>query len=128
MNRQEVKGDHIPTPAFLLPLKRGFFDPYPQYGNGPIEPPPGVDVWVNPGFSRKLEAWENARRWQREGHYVVCYMPVESSTELGFRVAKAEQNGEAHRVTFHKRPYEGCRDIELIILEPTSTTDRAGEE
>lgn len=80
--------DHIPTPKFLEPLKEGFFDPYPLNGNGPIEPPKGAKVWVNPGFSAKLEAWENAKRWAREGHYVVCYLPVESSTKLGFMIEK----------------------------------------
>lgn len=116
-----MSDDHIPTPDFLMPLREGFFDPYPLEGDGPIEPPKGAKVWVNPGFSKKLNAWENARRWQSEGHYVLCYLPVESSTELGFRIAKAEQNGEAERITFHKRPYEGCRDIEIIILPPKPT-------
>ena len=108
--------DHIPTPDFLLPLKEGFFDPYSLNGDGPIEPPPGAKVWVNPGFSRKEKAWENARRWQKEGHYVICYLPIESSTKLGFEIAKAS----VPRLTFDSRPYAGCRDIELIILEPNS--------
>ena len=111
-----MKGDHIPTPSFLLPLKEGFFDPYPLNCDGPIEPPKGAKVWVNPGFSQKMEAWENAQRWAKEGHYVICYLPVESSTRLGFSIAKASPP----RLTFDSRPYAGCRDIEIIILEAAS--------
>lgn len=103
-----MKGDSIPTPDFLMPLREGFFDPYPLDGEGPIEPPKNAKVWVNPGFSRKRAAWENAKRWAKEGRYVLCYLPVEGSTD---------QNGEAERLTPHRRPYEGCRDIELIILD-----------
>lgn len=83
-----MSNDHIPTPEFLRPLFEDFFDPYPLHGEGPIEPPSGAKVLVNPGFSRKQEAWENAQRWAKEGHYVVCYLPVESSTKLGFDIAK----------------------------------------
>jgi hypothetical protein len=118
-------GDSIPTPGFLLPLKEGFFDPYPLNGDGPIEPPPGVKVWVNPGFSRKQEAWENAQKWSKPNHngdcpphYVLCYLPVESSTRLGFDIAKKSPP----RLTFDSRPYAGCRDIELIILEAGTAT------
>ena len=122
-----MSNDHIPLPEFLKPLVEGFNDPYPLHSDF-VEPGPLIaGVIVNPGFSKKLEAWENARRWQTEGHYVVCYLPVESSTELGFRIAKAEQNGEAVRMTFHKRPYKGCRDIELIILPPKEKPQRTEE-
>ena len=109
----KTRRDHIPTPDFLMPIREGFFDPYPLNGKGPIEPPEGAKVWVNPGFSRKMEAWENAQRWAKEGHYVVCYLPVESSTKLGFAIEKSG----APRLTFNSRPYSGCRDIEMIILE-----------
>ena len=107
-----VGGDSIPTPAWLSPLFDGWHDPYPLNGNGPVAPPPGAKIWVNPGFSRKEEAIENAIRWHRAGHVVVCYLPIESSTQYAKRLI---QYG-VRRLYFERRPYEGCRGIEIIIL------------
>ncbi len=107
-----MRGDSIPTPEWLAPLIDGWFDPYPLDGNGPIEPPAGAKVWVNPGFSRKEQAIENAIRWHREGHAVVCYLPIESSTQYARRLI---QYG-VRRLYFERRPYEGCRGIEIVIL------------
>ena len=119
-----MKGDSIPTPTWLRPLIEGFFDPYPLNGEGPIEPPPGAKVWVNPGFSRKAQAVENAIRWHQEGHYVVCYLPIETSTQIGKRLI---QYG-VRRLYFERRPYEGCRGIEILILTgDTNYTPRSGE-
>jgi len=110
--RGHVRGDSIPTPAWLQPLIEGWFDPYPLDGTGPIEPPAGAKVWVNPGFSRKEAAIENAIRWHGGGHPVICYLPIESSTQYAKRLI---QYG-VRRLYFERRPYEGCRGIEILIL------------
>ena len=107
-----MNGDSIPTPSWLQPMIEGFFDPYPLNGEGPIEPPSGSKVWINPGFSRKARAIENAIRWHQAGHYVVCYLPIETSTQIAKRLL---QYG-VRRLYFERRPYEGCRGIELLIL------------
>jgi hypothetical protein len=107
-----MKGDSIPTPNWLHPLIAHLWDPYPLNEKGPIEPPDGYDVWVNPGFSNKEEAIENAIRWHKQGRYVVCYMPIETST----RYAKRLLQYGVRRLYFERRPYEGCRGIELLIL------------
>ena len=107
-----MSNDSIPTPAWLKPLIEGWFDPYPLGGVGPIEPPPGAKVWVNPGFSRKMAAIECAIRWHQEGHVVVCYLPIETSTQYAKRLI---QYG-VRRLFFERRPYEGCRGIEILIL------------
>ena len=104
--------DSIPTPDWLKPLFAGWHDPYPLGGTGPIEPRGITNVWVNPGFSRKAEAIENAIRWHRDGHVVVCYLPMESST----RYAKRLIQYGCRRLYFERRPYEGCRGIEIVIL------------
>lgn len=105
-------GDSIPTPEWLRPLIEGWFDPYPLDGQGPIEPPHGARVWVNPGFSRKAEAIENAIRWHEAGHAVVCYLPIETSTQYAKRLL---QYG-VRRLYFERRPYADCRGIEILIL------------
>jgi len=107
-----VRGDSIPTPEWLCPLIEGWWDPYPLDGPGPHEPPLGAKVWVNPGFSRKTEAIEQAIRWHREGHVVVCYLPIETSTQA----AKLLLQYGVRRLYFERRPYEGCRGIEIVIL------------
>ena len=104
--------DSIPTPDWLKPFIEGWHDPYPLGGEGPIEPPPGAKVWVNPGFSRKTEAIENAIRWHESGHVVVCYLPIETSTQYAKRLI---QYG-VRRLYFDRRPYSGCRGIEILIL------------
>lgn len=107
--------DSIPTPDWLRPLSENglWWDPYPLNGSF-SEPPkdPLVKLWVNPGFSRKEEAIENAIRWHREGHFVVCYLPIETSTQTAKRLI---QYG-CRRLYFERRPYEGCRGIEIVIL------------
>jgi hypothetical protein len=110
-------GDSIPTPDWLKPILRDLFDPYPLDGDGPIEPPDGVRVWVNPGFSRKEAAIENAIRWHQEGRTVVCYLSVETSTKAAKRLI---QYG-VRRLYFERRPYEGCRGIEILILTGEET-------
>ena len=115
-----MKGDSIPTPTWLEPLITGWWDPYPLNETGPLEPPPGRNVWVNPGFSRKAEAIENAIRWHREGHAVVCYLPIETSTLYAKRLI---QYG-VRRLYFERRPYEGCRGIEIVILTGEKEGDR----
>lgn len=105
-------GDSIPTPSWLNWMRDGAFDPYPLHGDGPIEPPPGARVWVNAGFSRKAEAVEHAIRWHGEGHVVVLYLPIETSTQLARRLI---QYG-CRRLYFDRSPYEGCRGIEIIVL------------
>ena len=107
-----MNNDSIPTPHWLLPFIEGWHDPYPLGGEGPIEPPPGAKVWVNPGFSRKEEAIENAIRWHQEGRVVACYLPIETST----RAAKKLIQYGVRRLYFERRPYEGCRGIEILIL------------
>lgn len=109
-------GDSIPTPEWLRPLIADFFDPYPLDGVGPLEPPVGARIWVNPGFSRKAEAVECAIRWHQAGHFVVCYLPVESSTAVGKRLI---QYG-TKRLFFESRPYPSCRGIEIWILTGTN--------
>jgi len=104
--------DSIPTPTWLKPFIEDWFDPYPLDGNGPIEPPPGAKVWINPGFSRNAEAVENAIRWHVNGHVVACYLPIETSTQ---RAKRLIQYG-CRRLYFERRPYEGCRGIEIVIL------------
>ena len=104
--------DSIPAPEWLRSIFPTFFDPYPLNGVGPNEPPPRSCVWVNPGFSRKAEAIENAIRWHQEGCTVVCYLPIETSTQYAKRLL---QYG-VRRLYFERRPYEGCRGIEIIIL------------
>ena len=108
----KMKGDSIPTPDWLRACFPTFEDPYPLNGEGPTEPSPKACVWVNPGFSRKEEAIENAIRWHQEGHVVICYLPIETST----RYAKRLLQYGVRRLYFERRPYEGCRGIELIIL------------
>jgi hypothetical protein len=107
-----MPGDSIPTPEWLRECFTSFFDPYPLDGTGPVEPSPGERVWVNPGFSRKEEAIENAIRWHKAGHVVVCYLPIETSTQYAKRLL---QYG-VRRLYFERRPYEGCRGIEIVIL------------
>lgn len=107
-----AKGDSVSTPEWLQPLIEGWFDPYPLGGQGPIEPPAGAKVWVNPGFSRKAAAIENAIRWHEAGHSVACYLPLESSTKCGKRLI---QYG-VRRLYFEARPYPDCRSIEILIL------------
>jgi len=105
-------GDSISTPRWLYPFIEDWFDPYPLNGHGPIEPPEGAKVWVNPGFSRKDQAIENAIRWHKAGHVVACYLPIESSTQYGKRLI---QYG-VRRLYFDRRPYPDCRNIEIFIL------------
>jgi hypothetical protein len=107
-----MKGDSIPTPDWLQPFIEGWFDPYPIYGKGPSEPGPGQKIWVNPGFGGKEEAIECAIRWHKEGHIVACYLPIETSTQAAKRLI---QYG-VRRLYFERRPYEGCRGIEILIL------------
>jgi hypothetical protein len=107
-----MREDSIPTPGWLLPFIEGWFDPYPLNGNGPVEPPASAKVWVNPGFSRKAAAIENAIRWHQEGHMVACYLPVETTTQYAKRLL---QYG-VRRLYFERRPYEGCRGIEILVL------------
>ena len=108
----EMIGNHVPTPDWLRPLVAHLFDPYPLNGNGPIEPPKGVPVWANPGFDRWDEEIENAIRWHKEGRWVACLIPMESSTKRGKRL---RQYGYEN-LTFDHRPFPEARNVEIIIL------------
>lgn len=108
-----MKGDHIPTPNWLMNIFSDWFDPYPLLSNGPLIPPPKSKVWINPGFSQKDEAIENAILWHKLlGCTVVLYLPLETSTQYA---KKLIQYG-CKRLYFEKRPYPDCRAIEIIIL------------
>ena len=113
-----MKGDSIPTPTWLEPLITGC-GPYPLNETGPLEPPPGRNVWVNPGFSRKAEAIENAIRWHREGHAVVCYLPIETSTLYAKRLIRSEFGGFTLSGVRTRLP-----GIEIVILTGEKEGDR----
>lgn len=106
--------DSIPAPEWLSQVfnSRLWFDPYPLDGEFREPSPTDFFLWVNPGFSRKDEAIENAIRWHQAGHTVVCYLPIETSTQAAKRLI---QYG-CRRLYFERRPYEGCRGIEIVIL------------
>ena len=59
-----------------------------------------------------MEAIENAIRWHKEGRVVACYLPMESSTQYAKRILSYG----VRRLYFERRPYEGCRGIEILVL------------
>ena len=59
-----------------------------------------------------MEILEDAMRWHMEGHKVVLYTPFESSTAYGRMLTEYGKEG----LYFERRPYPGCRGIELAIL------------
>ena len=120
-----TRGDSIPTPEWLEIFRASCFDPYPLDGSGPIEPPADFcSIWINPGFSRKEEAIENAIRWHQAGHRVMCYLPMETST----RYAKRLLQYGVRRLYFERRPAghpDGgtvTRPLSLAVHETICTT------
>jgi hypothetical protein len=109
-NRPEF--DSVPTPDWFLNIFDGFHDPYPLGCDGPVDPPAGAKVFVNPGYSRKEEAAEKCIEWHRRGHYVAMLVPIESST----RFAKKLIQYGVERLFFERRIFPNCRGVELLIL------------
>jgi hypothetical protein len=112
MSHQSQQYDHVKTPEWLMTMFRGFFDPYPLGCLSPLQPPTGVRIFANPGYSRSDEAVEDCIRWHQQGYYVVMLIPFESSTRRGKRLIQYGCN----RIYFEKRVFEGVRNVELIVL------------
>ena len=104
--------DSVATPDWLLRLFSCFHDPFPLHGSKIIEPPKGAKVFVNPGYSRKMEAAEKCIEWHKAGHYVAMLVPIETSTQFAKRLI---QYG-VERLYFEHRPFPNCRGVELLIL------------
>lgn len=104
--------DSVPTPEWFLSMFDGFHDPYPLGCDGPVPPPPGAKVFVNPGYSRKEEAAELCIQWHQSGHYVAMLVPIETSTQFAKRLI---QYG-VERIFFDRRIFPNCRGVELLVL------------
>jgi len=112
-NKQEF--DSVATPEWLLRLFEGFHDPFPLRCSQVVEPPADAKIFVNPGYSRKLQAAEKCIEWHKAGHYVVMLVPIETSTQFAKRLI---QYG-VERMYFEHRPFPNCRGVELLILRGT---------
>jgi len=112
-----MKGD-VPTPAWLRPLFRGLYDPYPLGSSKRLDPPVDVPIYANPDYARVDEAVEECIMWNEQGHWVAMLIPIETSTR---RAKRLIQYG-CHRLYFERRIYDDVRGVELVILDNTPRT------
>src|SRR5258708_10089624 len=93
--------DSVATPDWLLRLFEDFHDPFPLHGPEIAEPPQGAKVFVNPGYSRKMDAAEKSIEVAKAGHHVSMLVPIETSTQFGKLLI---QYG-VDRLYFEHRPF-----------------------